>query len=461
MGSKQQTVEIYKHNKIKLNKNQILKMPETRVPITLRDSFLQDDFFKSAWEDMETFRSKFFKNTSSSMKMIENNNNVENKSVSKFDDDFGGWMMPRKWMLPSLNDEKFFKSDNGVINMTEDDNKMEISLNTSGYSPSELSVNVADDVLIIEGKHEEKTQEGHSMVSRQFRRQYGLSSDVKKTEVVSNLSQDGVLVVTLPKEKRFKEVTKEEKGANESQKIEVEKSSQKMERERKASSSSTSASSSASQKVERERKSSASSTASSEKKTKSASIVPMNLRESFFDDLFFQDNWLDIKQSQKDFFSKAQEEFNKQMQSMESRMESFGSNMESSMKSALDTSKAFDFDKDFKMQSLNLKDEHEMKIVSDNDKLEISLDTAGYKPDELRVTAGQGIVVIEAKHEERTQSGEVMVSRHMKRSYPLPSNSKPEEVVSNLSKDGVLIVTVPKMQSIKQEDRNVPIQMKN
>merc|ERR1712130_919601 len=269
--------------------------------------------------------------------------------------------------------------------------------------------------------------EGHTMVSRQFRRQYGLSSDVKKTEVVSNLSQDGVLVVTLPKEKRFKEITKEEKGAKESQKIEVEKTSQKVERERKASSSasSTSASSSASQKVERERKSSASST-SSEKKAKSASIVPMNLRDSFFDDPFFQDNWLDIKQSQQDFFSKA-----------------------------------FDFDKDFKMQSLNLKDEHEMKIVSDNDKLEISLDTAGYKPDELRVTAGQGIVVIEAKHEERTQSGEVMVSRHMKRSYPLPSNSKPEEVVSNLSKDGVLIVIVPKMQSIKQEDRNVPIQMKN
>jgi len=443
--------------------NKILKMPETRVPMTLRDSFLQDDFFKSAWEDMETFRSNFFKNSSSSTKMIENNNNVEHKSVSKFDDDLSGWMKPRKWMLPSLKDDKFFSSfsDNGVINMTEDDSKMEISLNTSGYSPSELKVNVADDVLIIEGKHEEKTQEGHTMVSRQFRRQYGLSSDVKKTEVVSNLSQDGVLVVTLPKEKRFKEITKEEKGAKESQKIEVEKSSQKVERERKASSSasSTTASSSASQKVERERKSSASST-SSEKKA-SASMVPMNLRDSFFDDPFFQDNWIDIKQSQKDFFSKAQEEFQKQMQSMESRMESFGSNMESSMKSAFDTSKAFDFDKDFKMQSLNLKDEHEMKIVSDNEKLEISLDTAGYKPDELKVTAGQGVVCIEAKHEERTQAGEVMVSRHMKRSYPLPSNSKPEEVVSNLSKDGVLIVTVPKMQSIKQEDRNVPIQRKN
>merc|ERR1712173_154554 len=195
---------------------------------------------------------------------------------------------------------------------------------------------------------------------------------------------------------------------------------------------------------------------SSEKKAKSASIVPMNLRDSFFDDPFFQDNWLDIKQSQQDFFSKAQEEFQKQMQSMES----FGSNMGSSMKRAFDTSKAFDFDKDFKMQSLNLKDEHEMKIVSDNDKLEISLDTSGYKPDELKVTAGQGVICIEAKHEERTEAGDVMVSRHMSRVYPLPSNAQPEQVHSNLSKDGVLVISVPKSQQIQQQDRNFPIEMK-
>merc|ERR1711988_424774 len=401
--------------------NKILKMPETRVPMTLRDSFLQDDFFKSAWEDMETFRSNFFKNSSSSTKMIENNNNVEDKSVSKFDDDLGGWMKPRKWMLPSLKDDKFFSSfsDNGVINMTEDDSKMEISLNTSGYSPSELKVNVADDVLIIEGKHEEKTQEGHTMVSRQFRRQYGLSSDVKKTEVVSNLSQDGVLVVTVPKEKRIQEIQESKEGrkvAVEHKKSSVNEDTLKSVKERRASVERERKSSAAS--METERKVSTASSTSSEKKAKSASIVPMNLRDSYFDDPFFQDNWLDIKQSQKDFFSKAQEEFQKQMQSMESRMESFGSNLESSMKSAFDTSKAFDFDKDFKMQSLNLKDEHEMKIVSDNDKLEISLDTAGYKPDELKVTAGQGVVCIEAKHEERTQAGEVMVSKHMKRSYP-------------------------------------------
>merc|ERR1712209_191328 len=260
---------------------------------------------------------------------------------------------------------------------------MEISLNTSGYKPGELSVNVTDGQLIIEGKHEEKTESGHTMVSRHFRRQYGLSPNVKMTEVVSNLSQDGVLVVTVPKEKRIQEIKEDKKVDVEHKKSQVE--------QRKESTSS--------QKINVERKSSTGSSASSEKKTKATSMVPMNLRDTFLDDPFFQDNWLDIQQSQKNFFSKAQEQFQQQMQKMESAM---------------------------------------------NERF--SLATSGYKPDELKVTAGQGVICVEAKHEERTEAGDVMVSRHMSRVYPLPSNAQPEQVHSNLSKDGVLVISVPKSQ---------------
>merc|ERR1711976_424174 len=337
--------------------------------------------------------------------------------------------------------------DSGIINIKEDETKMEISLNTSGYSPSELTVNVKDDVLIIEGKHEEKSESGHTMVSRQFRRQYGLSQNTKKTEVVSNLSQDGVLVVTVPKEKRIQEIQESNEGrkvAVEHKKSSVNEDTLKSVKERRASVERERKSSASS--MERERKSSTSSVGSDKKvSTKTSSMVPMNLRDTFFDDPFFKDSWLDIQQSQKSFFSKAQEQFKQQME-----------RMETAMKESIDMSSFFD-----KMPKLNLKDEHEMKVTNDNDKLEISLDTAGYKPDELKVTAGQGIISVEAKHEERTQSGEVMVSRHMQRSYPLPANSKPEDVVSNLSKDGVLIISVPKLQQIKHEDRNVPIRMKN
>merc|ERR1711962_672997 len=85
--------------------------------------------------------------------------------------------------------------DSNLLSMKNDDTKMEISLNTSGYKPSELKVNVSDGEISIEGKHEEKSEEGHTMVSRQFSRKYTLPAEAKLTEVVSNLSQDGVIVI--------------------------------------------------------------------------------------------------------------------------------------------------------------------------------------------------------------------------------------------------------------------------
>merc|ERR1719412_612322 len=269
-------------------------------------------------------------------------------------------------------------SDSGVINYVDTAAKTEISLNTAGYKPSELSINVTGGQLRVEGRHEERSEAGHSVVTRCFRRQYGLHPDTKMEDVVSNLSQDGVLVITLPKEKRIQEV----KEVKEGRKIAV---------ENKKSSAATAESNTA-QKINVERKSSSGSALASEQKSSkdmsSGSIVPMNLRDSFFDDPFFQDNWMDIQQSQKNFFSKAQEQFKQQMQKME-----FSMNERMSLSNFFDKDFSLaKFDKDFelpKLHKLHLHDEHELSVVTDKDKLEIRLDTAGYKPDELRVTAGR------------------------------------------------------------------------
>merc|ERR1711963_1390988 len=294
-------------------KKQQSKMPETRVPMTLRDHFLQDPFFKSAWEDMDTFRGSFFKNSQSqSAKMIETSEKQEGTMEdSGFKNKFGRYLVPRKWMMPSLwsGEESLKLSDSSVINLVDDETKLEISLNTAGYQPSELSVNVGDGELVIEGRHEERSQTGEMMVSRQFRRQYGLPPHTKLNQVVSNLSEDGVLVVTVPKEKRITELKEN--------------------------------------KIKMERKKS----------------------------------------------------------------------------------------------------------------VELSLDTAGYKPDELKVTAGRGVVCVEGKHEEKSQSGEVMVSRQMSRQYHLPASADQAQVTSNLSRDGVLLITIPKIQQHINQDRNVPITM--
>merc|ERR1712130_489879 len=83
---------------------------------------------------------------------------------------------------------------------------MEVTLDTSGYKPDELKVEIKDGELCVEGKHEERSQTGEVMVSRQFSRRFGMPQNVKKEGIISNLSQDGVMVITMPKEQRIEEV---------------------------------------------------------------------------------------------------------------------------------------------------------------------------------------------------------------------------------------------------------------
>merc|ERR1712025_340647 len=104
-------------------------------------------------------------------------NNNENRSLMRQDSKSrweNGWMFPRRWMLPALNTDfpsnmDIFKDeDNEVIRVKEDETKMEVSLDTSQYRPDELKVMVNDGVLTVEGKHEEKAEDGSKKVSRMF-----------------------------------------------------------------------------------------------------------------------------------------------------------------------------------------------------------------------------------------------------------------------------------------------------
>merc|ERR550519_2814400 len=86
-----------------------------------------------------------------------------------------------------------------------------------------------------------------------------------------------------------------------------------------------------------------------------------------------------------------------------------------------------------------------------------SLDTSQYRPDELRVNVGEGIISVEGKHEEKAEDGRTMVLRQFSRKYSLPAGAKQEKVDSNLSSDGVLVISAPKSLAVTNGDRNVPI----
>merc|ERR1711972_1300998 len=156
--SPQQTTE--ENPKENLRRNMALNI-NTFSPFSMRSAF-DDSFFKSSWED--------------------------------------GWVIPsRSQMLqnPFKEFKSIFNEEETKVN--EDDAKMEVRIDASEYKPEELKVSVQSGRLLVEGKHEEKKEDGSAYIQKSFSRSYTLPKEVQVDQMVSNLSSDGVLVITTPK----------------------------------------------------------------------------------------------------------------------------------------------------------------------------------------------------------------------------------------------------------------------
>merc|ERR1719219_971889 len=125
---------------------------------------------------------------------------------SVFDDSFLKTSWEDGWMIPSRRQflRNPFKEFNSMFNeeqtkVDEDDVKMELRINASDYKPEELKVSVQSGRLLVEGKHEEKKEDGSAYVQKNFSRSFTLPKEAEADKIVSNLSSKGVLVVTAPK----------------------------------------------------------------------------------------------------------------------------------------------------------------------------------------------------------------------------------------------------------------------
>ncbi|XP_058835632.1 protein lethal(2)essential for life-like [Topomyia yanbarensis] len=74
----------------------------------------------------------------------------------------------------------------------------QVSVDVQQFAPEEISVQMIDNFITVEGKHEEK-QDEHGFVSRHFIRKYRLPEGHDADKVVSSLSSDGVLTIKAPK----------------------------------------------------------------------------------------------------------------------------------------------------------------------------------------------------------------------------------------------------------------------
>lgn len=78
--------------------------------------------------------------------------------------------------------------DTGIVPR---DDAFEVALDVNGFDPKELQINVNDNFLTMSGRHEEKSPDGSSYVSRSFMRKYHLPETVNQDDMKSNLSSDG------------------------------------------------------------------------------------------------------------------------------------------------------------------------------------------------------------------------------------------------------------------------------
>merc|ERR1712018_289852 len=119
-------------------------------------------------------------------------------------------------------------------------------------------------------------------------------------------------------------------------------------------------------------------------------------------------------------------------------------------------------DPDFTLLDPQMKDQG-LKISTNDDekKFEISVDTQDFKPEEVKVNVKNNVVTIAAKHEEQKNEGsnnKSYVSKQFAHSRTLPSSCKMENVTSNLTSPGLVLVSAPK--TAKAVSFKVPIEVK-
>jgi Hsp20/alpha crystallin family len=159
------------------------------VPLTRRSTFFDDPFFQTSWPEFDRMRNVLYREPLDTWKRFEDMMPLGGYGG------FGGALegpleqplatmgasgmpsfFPRRWMMPSLaTGEEFLRDldiykerDTEVIRVRDDPDKLEVTLDTSQYRPEELKVCISEGMICMEGKHEERSEDGSRHTTRHF-----------------------------------------------------------------------------------------------------------------------------------------------------------------------------------------------------------------------------------------------------------------------------------------------------
>jgi crystallin alpha B len=98
-------------------------------------------------------------------------------------------------------------------------------------------------------------------------------------------------------------------------------------------------------------------------------------------------------------------------------------------------------------------------VTLSKDRFEVKMDVQQFAPEELNVKMVDKFVIVEAKHEERPDE-HGFIARHFVRKYAVPDDVKLDTITCNLSSDGVLELSAPRMieeEAISGQEKGIPI----
>lgn len=177
-------------------------MSPLRVPMTLREGFWSDPFFSSNWVDFDQFREEMLRDSQEVWKTMAIDHSNKDGKQGATSAAAPPPSIRNLLRSMSMNSADHAVVDDQLIKLRDDENCFQLSVDAHSYKPDQIKVTVEGaDKLKIEGKHEEKSEDGSKYVSKQFVRIYTLPRGCTAESVTSNLSADGVLMVTAPKGK--------------------------------------------------------------------------------------------------------------------------------------------------------------------------------------------------------------------------------------------------------------------
>ncbi|KAI1711648.1 hsp20/alpha crystallin family domain-containing protein [Ditylenchus destructor] len=89
----------------------------------------------------------------------------------------------------------------GVVLVNNTNDRWEVELDAQQFTPNEIEVKVAENTVIINCRHDERS-DAHGLISREVSRCYHLPPEVDATTIKTHMTRKGTLHITAQKPAR-------------------------------------------------------------------------------------------------------------------------------------------------------------------------------------------------------------------------------------------------------------------